>query len=294
MPQRLKVHLALFTVATLFSINYIVSKVAMNALAPLSFAWLRVVGSAILLNLIVGRGGEPMTKRDRKEIFGFAILAVGINQCAFLAGLALTSAHVAAILITTIPVFALGAGILLRLERATAAKTGGIVLACAGALLVVGGKGFAASRSAFLGTLLLTLNCLAYALYLVLSKPIMTRLPATRVLARMFAIGVVIMLPLSAPWLLRENWLAVPLSTWIALLVVILGPTVGAYVLSGWALRHAESSLVAAYTYVQPVLATILAAIFLHERLEPPVALAAVMIFAGVAMAGRRTGPIPE
>ena len=41
----------MFTVAALFSLNYIVSKVAMHSFAALSFAWLRVAGAAIVLNV---------------------------------------------------------------------------------------------------------------------------------------------------------------------------------------------------------------------------------------------------
>jgi drug/metabolite transporter (DMT)-like permease len=80
----------------------------------------------------------------------------------------------------------------------------------------------------------------------------------------------------------------------VALLAVIAGPTVAAYILNAWALRHADSSVVAAYTYVQPVLATILGAIVFGEEIRGIVLVAAAMIFAGVALAGRAAGPIAE
>ena len=54
-PSPLKVHGALFAVAALFSLNYIISKFGMRAISPLSFAYLRVLGSAIVLNAIPGR-----------------------------------------------------------------------------------------------------------------------------------------------------------------------------------------------------------------------------------------------
>jgi drug/metabolite transporter (DMT)-like permease len=74
--------------------------------------------------------------------------------------------------------------------------------------------------------------------------------------------------------------------------LVILGPTVPAYLLQAWALRHADSSAVAVYTYVQPVLASILGAIFLAEHIRPIIALAAVLIFAGVwLVSSRRYNP---
>jgi drug/metabolite transporter (DMT)-like permease len=208
--------------------------------------------------------------------------------------LALTSAHVAAILITTVPVFALAVAIALGAERATAAKIAGIALACTGALLVIGGEGIEGVGGALAGTLLLVGNCLAYAVYLVVSKPVMERLSPVRVISRMFAVGTVLMLPVSLPSLLREHWSAIPRSAWIELAFVVAGPTVVAYLLNAWALRHTDSSLVAAYTYVQPVLTAVLAWGFLHEQIRGIVILAGIMIFAGVAVAGRAPGPIAE
>lgn len=276
----------------LFSINYIISKVAMATFSPLAFAWLRVAGSAILMNAVIGR--VRIERDDRRSIAGFAILGVVINQTLFLGGLALTSAHVAAILITTIPVFALGVAIVHRVERATLNKVGGIALSCAGALLVIGGEQFEGTARSVVGTVMIVANCLSYAAYLVVAKPILGRIAPTVVIARMFAVGAILMLPISAWSLAHQDWHSIPFTAWVSLLLVILGPTVGAYILNAWALRHAESSLVAAYTYLQPVMATILAAIYLGEQLNWMIAIAAAMIFAGVAIAGRAPGPIAE
>ena len=44
--SRAHIHGVLFVVPSLFSLNYIISKVAMRELPPLAFAWLRVAGSA--------------------------------------------------------------------------------------------------------------------------------------------------------------------------------------------------------------------------------------------------------
>lgn len=259
----------------------------MKEFAPLSFAWLRVAGSAIVL-AFVARREQPLPRADAWRVAGFAVLGVVINQSMFLGGLALTSVQVAAILITTIPVFAAGAAIALGSERASSARIGGIVLAGAGALLVVGGESFSGSWRSMAGAVMIVVNCLSFALYLVVSKPAMARLSARAVVARMFTVGTVLMLPLSARSLLRENWGEIPPRAWMALALVIAGPTVAAYLLNAWALRHADSSLVAAYTYLQPVLATILGALFLGESIRGIVVVAAAMIFSGVWLAGRR------
>src|SRR4029077_10076042 len=122
------VHAALTTVAILFSLNYIISKLSMQAFAPLVFAYLRVLGSALILNGLV-HDRTPLTRPDSWKLAGYSMLGVVLNQSMFLAGLALTSAHVAAILITTIPAFTLAVAIAIGRERATAMKIGGIALA---------------------------------------------------------------------------------------------------------------------------------------------------------------------
>lgn len=292
-PSPARLHGALFIVALLFSANYVISKMGMRSFAPLSFAWLRVAGSALIL-LLLARHEPAIAKSDRLRLTGFAVLGVVINQSLFLAGLAFTTVHAAAILITTIPVFALAAAIITGGERASAPRIGGIALAGAGALLVVGGERVAGSTSSAIGAAMIVANCLSFALYLVLSKPTMARLSARAVVSWMFATGAILMLPIAAPSLLREEWNRIPPSAVVSLLLVIAGPTVAAYLLNAWALRHADSSVVAAYTYVQPILATILGALLLGETMNRAAIVAGAMIFAGVWLAGRATGPIAE
>src|SRR6476469_2557693 len=81
-PHPFKVHAAMFAVASLFSINYIISKVGRRSFEPLSFAWLRVAGSAILLNAAIP--GVVFSRRDSWQIAGFACLGVVLNPPMFL------------------------------------------------------------------------------------------------------------------------------------------------------------------------------------------------------------------
>ncbi len=277
------------SVAVLFSLNYVISKFSFRSFNPLTFAWLRIIGAAIILNLVLReRDAAPLAPGDGWRLAGFAMLGVVINQSLFLSGLAFTNAHVAAILMTTIPVFALGAAIALGRERGSATKIGGIALAAAGALVVVGSEGFSGTTMSLVGDLLIVGNSLSYAMYLVASKPAMARLSARRVIARMFAVSSVLMLPVAVWPMMHEHWTAIPPRAWLALGLVIAGPTVVAYLLNAWALKHADSSVVAAYTYLQPIFTVFLAGIFLHEQIHPIAILAAAMIFAGVFISGKR------
>jgi drug/metabolite transporter (DMT)-like permease len=274
-------------VSVLFAINYIISKIGMHVFNPLTFAYLRVLAAAIILNTVLReRNAAPLEPGDGRRLCGFSILGVVINQTLFLAGLALTTAHAAAILITTIPIFALAAAIALGRELPTASKVGGIALSAAGAIVLVGGEGFSGTTKSLIGDLMIIGNSLSYALYLVFSKPAMARMSARRVIARMFAIASIVMLPIAAWPMLHEPWRAIPPGAWYSLAFVIAGPTIAAYLMNAWALKYAESSVVAAYTYLQPVFAIILAAIFLQESIRPIALLAGAMIVAGVYISG--------
>ena len=294
-PSPLRIHAALFAVAFLFSANYVILKLAFREFSPMTFAWLRTAGAAALLLLTLPRPVAPLARADHWRIALYSMLGIVINGALFLLGLNFTTVQVAAVLITTIPVFALVAAIAYGKERTTSTKIAGIALAFVGALLVVGGEGFTGNTRSLFGALMIVINCLSYALYLVLSKPLLARFGTRRVVTLLFAYGSVLMLPFAAWWLVHENWAAISLRGWLTLAIVVLGPTMGAYLLNAWALKHAESSFVAVYTYVQPVLASALGAMFLGETIRGVVVIAAVLIFVGVWLAGRaQAGPIAE
>ena len=85
----LRIHGALTAVAILFSSNYIISKLAMNAFSPMSFAYLRVVGAAIVLSALTAREpsprlrGEGRVRGDLGRITLYSILGVALNQSLF-------------------------------------------------------------------------------------------------------------------------------------------------------------------------------------------------------------------
>jgi drug/metabolite transporter (DMT)-like permease len=276
-------------VAVLFSLNYIIGKIGLRHFHPMAFAWLRVAGSAIALQLIVrGRRLPPLPRMYWREGIVYGLLGVVINQLMFLSGLSRTTAHEAAILITTIPIFTLIAALIIGSESVTVWNVLGMLLAGIGAILVIQPDGFLSDRTRLLGDVFVLINCAAYGLYLVFSKPLMSRVPAIPAISFFFSAGTIMMFPFCIRPLWQTHWSGIPAAGWLALAGVIAGPTVAAYILNGWALAWADSTVVAAYVYVQPFLATVLAVVFLHESLETIVVIAGCFIIAGVWLSSRR------
>lgn len=74
----------------------------------------------------------------------------------------------------------------------------------------------------------------------------------------------------------------------VSIVFIILGVTVLVYFLSNWAMRTVNPTLVGAYVYTQPVFATFIAVVFFGEMLSLQHISAAIMVFSGVYLVGKR------
>ncbi len=71
---------------------------------------------------------------------------------------------------------------------------------------------------------------------------------------------------------------------WLAVIYIVLVPTVIAYYVNAWALGRVAPSVVAIYIYLQPLLAFGLAPLVLGEKWNSRTIVACALIFAGVAV----------
>jgi drug/metabolite transporter (DMT)-like permease len=110
----------------------------------------------------------------------------------------------------------------------------------------------------------------------------MDSLAATAVLMCFGALGI---LAIGAPALAAADLSMVPPRAWGLAVFIVLFPTVGAYYLTYWALARVESSTVALFVYLQPVIAAALSAAVLGERITARVAAGAALVFLGVYVA---------
>jgi drug/metabolite transporter (DMT)-like permease len=309
----LRVHTALIVAQLCFGGFHVVGKAVLSELSPLVLAAFRVGLAAPLLALLAWRHDRLLpARRDLPWLALLAALGVFGNQVLFVFGLQRTTAINASILMPSMPVFAVLAAALLGIERVGARRLVGVALSVAGALvlanpfrlLAAGGAGAAAAgaaaraagagaaaaaaaaapapRSVALGNAMLILNCICWAFFLVLQRPILRRLPWRTVIAWSFVIGAVPVLALAAPQLAALRPERVSPLAWWGVAYVVLFATVIAYAISTWAVRRSSPALVAAYSTLQPVVATALAASFLGERLGWTEAAGFVLIATGL------------
>jgi drug/metabolite transporter (DMT)-like permease len=268
----------------------IFGKIALRAFSTAALVGFRVAGAAIAFLILQGATGRVMIthKSDYARFALYSLLGVVLNQLLFVKGLEMTTVVNATLLGTTIPIFALIVGVILGLDRLTYTKVLGVVLAAAGVIYLIDPARADFSGSTTIGNLLIIANSICYAAYIAISKDMVKRYGALTVITWMFVFGSVITTPLGFYFVSGPGLEAPTNAVWLAVLYIILIPTVGAYYLNAWALARVEPSTVAVYIYLQPLIAAALAPFILGEQWNSRTWVAMVLIFAGVVVVTRR------
>lgn len=279
---------ALVAVQIIFGLHYNAARYIMTAIPPLAWATLRIVSASALLMgfvLLTRRGRLPRAPRDLASIALFSVFGVVINQVCFVEGLYRTATSHASVINTSIPVATLLIAILMGRERATARKLTGIALSLSGVLFLILRGGATLGGGVMTGDLLNLTNALSYSFFLVISRPILARHSSLAVTAELLMFGAVGISILGIPQLRAVELSAVPGSVWWAAVFVVLFATVAAYILNTWALKRVESSIVALFIYLQPLIASAVAVTVQGEPLGAEPLISAALIFGGVTVA---------
>jgi len=281
------VHLAMIAVQFFFASLTVVAKFVLPSISPAGVVFFRVTGAALAFSLMHALFvRERVTdRRDLLALVGLAMLGVVMNQLLFLEGVKRTTAINTNILVTTVPAFTLAIALVLGRERATWPKIGGIALAAAGAVFLIGPDRIRLDPTTAFGNALVACNTASYGAYLVLSKRMLERYHPITVVTHVFLFGAVIVTPFGLVALRHVDVGVLPARVLVGLAYIVVCSSVFAYYLSIWALQHTSSSLVAMYVYLQPVMTVVGAPLILGERLTARAGASALIIFGGLALA---------
>jgi drug/metabolite transporter (DMT)-like permease len=260
----------LWLVPLLWSINYLVARLAPGVIGPYLLALGRWAFAAVLLLVFAG----PELWRQRASLLrvwpqylvlgtlGMLICGAWVYQ-----GARSTSTMNIALIYAAAPVLiALGAARWLG-ERFAGRQAAGVVLALAGVLhVIVKGQWTALAELQFsAGDGWIVAATISWAGYALLQKKWLSSLSATARLAAICVGGVLMLLPF-AVWEARQpgltQWGAQ--AAWLVL-VAGLVPGVGAYWIYGWAQKVLGASRVAVALYLGPLYAALVAWTVLGE-----------------------------
>ena len=174
-------------------------------------------------------------------------------------------------------------------EPLTWKKAGGVILSLCGILFLIisnaGGGGVAESKLS--GIFLMFLNSLSFSLYLGIFKPVITKYSVVTFMKWIFLFSALMSLPLSFREVFSFGWTQIPGEQMWELGYLIVFATFMAYFLIPFGQKRIRPTLVSMYSYIQPIIATVISIIIGMDILTWQKLLAAAMVFGGVIIVSR-------
>jgi drug/metabolite transporter (DMT)-like permease len=266
--------------------TYMVAKLGLREFTPFAYGCFRFLLAGTIYALILAARGKLRLpeKRDRLLFLWLAFLCVPLNQGIFLYGIKHTLAAHGALFYATTPIMVLCLSCLWLKERPTLLKILGVVLGFGGVLLVLFDKGIRLSGDTAKGDILLLAAVLTWALYTIQAKKLLDRYTPLEVTGYALTLGSLLFLPLGIPAALRQDYSLVTGNGVFSILYLAIMTSVMAYLVWSWALSKLEASKVAIVSNLQPLIAALLAWLFLGETVTIRFFLGAAVVLVGVVL----------
>jgi drug/metabolite transporter (DMT)-like permease len=273
--------------------NAVVAKGAVGQIPPMSMSfWRWVIALAILLPF--GLPGvlrqQAVIRQHWRSILALATFSVGaFNSLLYLAAVT-TSAINIALINATIPIMVALLAWLLLGDRTRPLQALGIGLAIIGIITVVarGDLSVLTGLQAQPGDLLMVLAVSSWGLFSVLLRRQAVPLPPLTFLTVQIATGAVVIFPFYLIDLLFiSGGFELNRSTALPMMYFAIFPGILAYGFWNHGVHRIGPAKAAIFMYLTPVFASVLAGIFLDERLGPPHLIGGGLILAGLLLATR-------
>lgn len=287
-PSRGLLYGAVLLMVLLWSGNYLAAKVALRELNPVLLTCLRISFAGLMILPLYLREPRRWTRTEAGGLFALGLLGVTLNQFFFVLGVAGTSVTHAGIVIALTPICVLVIAAAMGMERVTVYAAIGMALALAGvALLQLARGGDGGSRATLAGDGIVFLAAVTFATFTVLGKRMRERHSGVTVNTFAYVGGAMVLLPVTLWQLAHHDVSRVSLGGWCAVVYMALFPSVVAYLIYYWALGYIKASKLAAFSYLQPPLVTLMAALVLGETVTMGLVLPGLLILAGVVLTER-------
>lgn len=290
------VYLALTASAFFWGSGFAVAKFALREVSPLELlAGAGIFSALAQVTWTLARGQIRHLRLLRAQAPLVVILALaGQNVFSGLTylGLAHTTATNAALLYGFSPVLIAVLAALFLGEKLTLRKLAGAAAGFAGvAIIITQGQWRSLGMHGVLaGNLIVFGATLYWAAYSVITRWITQKVPVEIYSFYILTVGPAV--PVAWVWLHKMKFPLAGLHSETLLALAFMGVATGTLAISfwNWGLARIEAARVGVFSYLEPVFATLVAMLFLSEKLTLPSLLGAALVFAGIFFLTRTRG----
>lgn len=272
--------------------NYVAGKISLQIFPPVLLCSLRISLAGVLILPAYWwerrqRPARSWTFRDVPHLITLGVFGVTLNQILFVIGLSRTSVAHSSIFANTTPILILLLASACGQERLTRWKVLGVIVALAGIVLLRILDKNTQAGATLAGDFVTLCGALAFSIFTVIGKPQANRYGTITVNTFAYSGGALLMAPITVWQSIGFDFRAVSLSAWAAVFYMALVPSVVCYLIYYYALAQMPASRLAAFSYLQPLLAIVFGIFVLHESVTLPLIVSCAVTFGGVYLTER-------
>jgi drug/metabolite transporter (DMT)-like permease len=272
----------------IWGFNFSSVKIALTYVPPFAMGLLRflIAGLAIIVLLRQIEGNVRVSRPDLRRLILAGIIGFGLQQICFLYGARYLDASLSALLTAFTTAIMIVIASLIAHERLTPLVVCGVLIACLGMGGVVIGKGaaFLLTASSWIGFLLMLAAGVIGGLMPLLNKKTLAHNSSLRVTTWTIVVGSLFFLPLGISNVEQVSWIHMPIIVWIAILFTALGATALCHFMWNYGVANIGVVRMTIYGYLPPILGVLLAALLLHDHLNPMQWCSAAITMGGIAL----------
>jgi drug/metabolite transporter (DMT)-like permease len=275
---------ALFaSIGAIWGSSFLFIAIGLEAFEPGLVTWLRVLFGAAALWLAPA-ARTPLEPEERSRLVALSILWIAVPFTLFPVAQQWISSGLTGLINGSLPIFATAIGAVMLRRLPGKAQTVGLVVGFAG-VAAIAVPSLAQGATEALGVVLVLVAVGCYGVAFNIVAPLTQRYGSLPVMARMIGLGAIWTAPFGLIGLTDSSFALGPLLSVVALGVLGTGL---AFVLMGRLVSRVGSSRASIATYLIPVVALVLGAVFLDETVRALSIVGIGLVITGALLASQK------
>jgi len=276
--------LSLFAAAVLWSTSYVVTKIGVGDIPPLTFGAIRFLFAAVLVGLLAlfTRQVQRVPVRDILRLAVGGLLGITAYFSLQNLGVQLTSASNATLLVASFPAITMLLEVVLFKKQVLFIRFVGVGVAFVGVYLVIRQAGASVNSHSLQGNLFLLATGLVWAIYNFVTQDVIRKYSIFTVIFWQTLVGAAAFLPLAL--LEAGAWQPLTLAGLMSALFLGTFCSVAAFLLYGYGLRSLDPGSAVSMMNLVPIFGLILAVIGLKEEVSLSQILGGLIVIGGVML----------
>lgn len=290
MPTKNKAILALIIANGIWGAASPIFKWSLKNITPFTLAFLRFALASLLMLPFVYKD-LWISKKDILKVAAIGIFGVGLNIPFFFFGLTLAPSINAPMIASSGPIFIILLSMLILNEKPKRKVIWGTLLSLVGVLVIVI-RSFLESGvdgNSILGNIFFLIATWGAVIHAIISKSILKIYKAGAIAFWSFVVGSLIFLPFFI--LENQQYLFLTNLDSRGIMGIVFGVVFSsavAYFLYQWGIQKLAVNEVGIFTYIDPVMAILIAVPLLKESITLPFVLGSILVFTGIYIAEGR------